>query len=74
MFATPIIWVTGSPVVAYNVAFLLSFSLSGLAAYLLCHQLTGRRDAAWVAGLAFGFCPYRIDQIPTGSCWQSHWY
>lgn len=48
----------------YNVVFLLSFPLSGLTAYLLRHQLTGRRDAAWVAGLAYGFCPYRIDQLP----------
>ena len=73
VFATPIIWVTGSPVVAYNMAFLLSFPLSGLAAYLLCHQLTGRRDAAWVAGLAYGFCPYRIDQIPHLQVLSSYW-
>lgn len=73
LFATPIIWVTGSPVVAYNTAFLLSFPLSGLAAYLLCYQLTGRRDAAWVAGLAYGFCPYRIDQIPHLQVLSSYW-
>ena len=73
VFATPIIWVTGSPVVAYNLAFLLSFSLSGLAAYLLCHQLTGRRDAAWVAGLAYGFCPYRIDQLSHLQVLSSYW-
>ena len=73
VFATPIIWVTGSPVVAYNVVFLLSFPLSGLTAYLLCHQLTGRRDAAWVAGLAYGFCPYRIDQLPHLQVLWSSW-
>ena len=73
VFATPIIWVTGNPVVAYNVAFLLSFPLSGLAAYLLGYELTGRRDAAWVAGLAYGFCPYRIDQLPHLQVLSSYW-
>ena len=73
VFATPIVWVTGNPIVAYNVAFLLSFPLSGLAAYLLCSELTGRRDAAWVAGLAYGFCPYRIVQLPHLQVLSSYW-
>jgi hypothetical protein len=61
---SPVIWLTGDPQVAYNLALLLSFPLSAFAAYVLCLELTGRRDAALVGGLAFGFAPYRIAQLP----------
>ena len=56
-------WLTSSPIAAYNVAFLLSFPLCGLAAYMLAEELTGRRDAAFAAGLAFAFAPYRMGQL-----------
>ena len=45
----PVQWLSGNPILAYNVTFLLSFPLSGLSAYLLGRELTGRHDAAWVA-------------------------
>ena len=38
-------WLSSNPILAYNVAFLLSFPLSGLSAYLLSRELTGRDDA-----------------------------
>jgi hypothetical protein len=56
-------WLTHNPVPAYNVAFLISFPLSGLAAYALAIELTGRRDAALLCGLAFAFAPYRMGQF-----------
>lgn len=62
--AVPIQWTTGNPIAAYNVAFLLSFALSGWAAYLLAFEVTGRRDAAWAGGALYAFCAYRIDQLP----------
>jgi F5/8 type C domain len=63
LVASPIQWMGASPVTAYNVMFLLSFPLSALAAHALGHTLTGRHDAAAIAGLAFGFNPYRMSQI-----------
>jgi hypothetical protein len=63
LITTPILWLGGSPVLAYNSAFLLSFPLSGAAAYLLCRELTGRDGAAFVGGLAFAFAPYRIAHL-----------
>jgi len=60
--ATPVIRLSGNPLLGYNVSWLLTFSLSATAAYLLALDLTGRRDAAWLAGLAFGFSPYRVAQ------------
>ena len=59
----PLQWLTGSPVVTYNLVFLLTFPLCGAAGYVLGRELTGRRDAAWVAGLAFAFAPYRMSQL-----------
>src|SRR5262245_63809609 len=56
-------WLTHSGLTAYNVAFVLSFPLSGLAAYVLAFELTGRRDAGLLAGLAFAFAPYRMGQL-----------
>ncbi len=72
-FFTPVYWLSGNPVLAYNVTFLLTFPLSGLAAYLLCRELTGRRDAAWLAGLAFAFAPYRMDQLAHLQVLASFW-
>jgi hypothetical protein len=59
----PIQWASGNALLAYNTAFLLSFVLSGLAAHSLAFHLTGRRDAAMLAGLAFAFGPYRMNQL-----------
>ena len=59
----PIQWVTGNPLLAYNAAFVLSFPLCALAAYGLALDLTGRRDAAFVAGLVFAFSPYRMNEL-----------
>jgi hypothetical protein len=56
-------WLTHNPLTAYNVAFLLSFPLSGLSAYALAVDLTARRDAGVLAGLAFAFAPYRMGHL-----------
>ena len=69
----PIQWMSGNPVLAYNVAFLLSFPLSALSAYLLSAELTGRTDASWVAGLLYGFAPYRMDQLAHLQVLSSYW-
>lgn len=60
LIASPLQWLGASPVVAYNVTLLLSFPLCALSAFLLGHYLTGRRDAAAIVGLAYGFNPYRM--------------
>lgn len=59
----PVQWLSGSPLLAYNAAFLLSFPLCALAAYALALEVTERRDAAFLAGLAYAFAPYRIGQL-----------
>ncbi len=70
---SPVIWVSHNPLLAYNVAFLLSFVLSAMAAYALAVTVTGRHDAALVAGLAYGFAPYRMAQLAHLQVLASFW-
>src|SRR5574341_295872 len=57
--ASPIIWLTGSPVLAYNVVFLAAMPLNGIAAYALGRELTGSQTGGFMTGLAFAFAPYQ---------------
>ena len=65
--------ITQNPLVGYNIAFVLSFPLCGLAACALAFELTGRRDAAIVAGLAFAFAPYRMGQLAHVQVLSYYW-
>lgn len=71
--SSPVYWITGNAQLSYNVVFLLSFPLSAFAGYLLCLHLSGRRDAALLGGLAFGFAPYRVAQFPHLQVLVSFW-
>jgi hypothetical protein len=65
--ASPIIWLTGNPVLAYNVVFLAAMPLNAVAANALARELLSPavldrrvvRPAALVAGLAYAFAPYQ---------------
>ena len=69
----PVIAVTHSALAGYNVAFLLSYLLSGLGAYLLAFVLTRRHDASFVAGAAFAFAPYRLSHTQHLQLLSSYW-
>jgi F5/8 type C domain-containing protein len=71
--SAPVYWLTGNVLISYNVVFLLTFTLSAFAGYLLCRHLTGRRDAAFLGGLAFGFAPYRVSQLAHLQVLASFW-
>ena len=68
LLTLPAYAITRNPVLCYNLAFLTTFVVGALGMYLLVRDLTGRRDrfsgAAFVAGLAFAFAPYRIATLP----------
>ncbi|HUP39998.1 MAG TPA: hypothetical protein VM115_07755, partial [Vicinamibacterales bacterium] len=64
LLSTPMQWLGSSPLMAYNVVFLLTFPLCGIAAYLLAMEITRRRDAAFIAGVLFMFAPYRMSHVP----------
>lgn len=73
LLVAPIVRLSGNIQLAYNVAFVLTFLLSALAAYALCFAIVRRHDAAFVAGLAFGFAPYRWSQLPHLHVLSTYW-
>ena len=73
VMTTPIIALTGNAILAYNTAFFLSFPLSALSAYFLTYAIARRHDAALVAGLAFGFSPYRMAQFAHIQVLSAYW-
>lgn len=70
----PIHLATGNLILAYNLLFLSTFVLAGLGMYAFAHDLTGRRDAAFIAGLVYAFAPLRFAQIAhiqiLGTAWM----
>jgi hypothetical protein len=52
-----------TPIAAYNISLILSCWLSAWFAFLLGRRLTGSTAAGIIAGLAFGFAPYRAGQL-----------
>lgn len=73
VITTPAIAATGNALLAYNLAFLLSFPLSAFAAHLLAFELTRRHSLAIVAGLAYGFAPYRMSQLAHVQVLSAYW-
>jgi hypothetical protein len=73
VLAAPLDWVTGDPLLTYNVVTLLTFPLSAATMYLLVYRLTGNAAGAFIAGLAFGFAPYRISQLAHIQMLASFW-
>src|SRR5262249_34465683 len=69
----PVYRVTGNAILCYNLVVLSTFVLSGLGMFLLVRELTGRPRAAFVAGLAFAFAPYRIASLPHIQVLSSAW-
>ena len=61
--AAPVLWLTGNPALAHNVAVILSFPLCALAAHALVFHLTGRHTAAAIAGVGFGFGAFRANHV-----------
>jgi hypothetical protein len=60
LFSLPIYATTRNPVLAYNVLWLLSFVVSGLAMHALAFRHTRSQLAAFTAGLVYAFCFYKM--------------
>jgi hypothetical protein len=54
----PVYWLSGDAILTYNAAFLLGYAFLGWATALLVRELTGRDDAALIAGVVVMTCPY----------------
>jgi hypothetical protein len=71
--ALPILAATDNVILAYNLLFLSTFVLSGLGMFLFVRQVTGNPFAAFVAGMAFAFAPYRLAQFSHLQVLSSQW-
>jgi hypothetical protein len=63
LVASPLQWLGCSPLAAYNLTLLLTFPLCALSAHWLGFTLTKRHGAGVIAGLVYGFSPYRIAHL-----------
>src|SRR5262245_31146078 len=63
ILTAPIQWLTGNPILVYNIAFLAALVTSAAGMYLLAWSLTGPRDAAAVASVAYVCAPFRLGHI-----------
>jgi hypothetical protein len=69
---TPLQLAGASPLFAYNFVILASTWWTGLATHALARRLTGSSLAAYCAGIAFAYAPYRTSQlahIQLYACW-----
>ena len=64
LMSAPLFWLNVHPVLIYNLLLLSGFVLSGVTTFLLVRALTGRIDAALVAGTIFTVYPYRFEHYP----------
>ena len=71
--SSPLIALTGNALLGYNVTLFLSYIFCGLGAHFLAYALTRRHDAAFIAGLAFAFAPYRLAQLPHIQVLCAYW-
>jgi hypothetical protein len=63
LFAAPIIWITGNPILALNVCWMMAFVFSGFTMYVLVNDLTGSKLASIIAGMIFTFNSFRFAHI-----------
>lgn len=73
LFINPIIWISHNPVLAENIAVLLSFPLSAIAMFLLSFYLTKNPVASSMSGIFFAFSYPRLSQIGHLPMISSQW-
>jgi hypothetical protein len=64
---------TRNVVLCYNLLFLSTFVLSGLGVFLFVREICGREGPALLAGLVYGFLPYRVDHFVHLQVLSSQW-
>lgn len=69
----PVYALTRNVVLSYNLLFLSTFILSGLGVFLLVREVLGREGPALLAGLVYGFLPYRVDHFVHLQVLSSQW-
>jgi hypothetical protein len=73
LMSAPLFWIGLHPVIVYNLVLLSAFVLSGVTMFLLVRALTGRIDAAAIAGAVFAVYPYRLEHYPHFALQMTIW-
>jgi hypothetical protein len=63
VISSPMQWLGGSPLLAYNLTLIASTWWAGLAVHALVRRLTRDEPAAWSAGVIAALAPYRASQL-----------
>ena len=63
-FAAPILWLGGSPVLAYNLVLLAGFALTGWTMSLVVTRWTGDWMAGLLSGILFAFNAHTLTRLP----------
>ena len=74
LLVAPLAPFTDDAVLLYNVARLLTFLASALAAYALARELGAAERVALLAGALFAFSPIRTDQVAHLSTLGTQWW
>ena len=72
LITTPLQLLGASPLAAYNIVLIASTWWAGLATHALARRLGGSTLAAFCAGMAFAYAPYRVGQLghlQLYACW-----
>jgi hypothetical protein len=73
IFTSPVIWVTGNPILAENLAVLLTFPLAAASMFLFAFYISGNKLASFVSGILFAFSYPRLSQIGHLPAISSQW-
>ncbi|MGQ9475726.1 MAG: hypothetical protein ACUVSI_06470 [Actinomycetota bacterium] len=63
VLAAPLNWLSGNPLLAYNLLLFTGLALSGFGCYLLVRELTESNWAGLVGGFLFAFGSYKLSQL-----------
>lgn len=73
LFAGPISFLSGNPILGANIAFFLAFWLTAFGVYKLVEDMSEDFLAAILAGTAFAFCSFRYNHIPRTHLLSCQW-
>ena len=59
----PLRLLVSNPILLYNIAFLLSFAMSGYGAFVLARMVSGSWLAGFVGGVFFALLPWRFEHV-----------
>jgi len=74
LMVSPIYLLSGNPLLAQNIAVLISLALAGWAMFILLSEMIGHRDAALIGGVLYAFNSYMLQQIPRVQILNIQWW